>query len=43
VATGRGDVTVLQYVLAACALACPLSMLAMVWVTRRHRRHDQEE
>jgi hypothetical protein len=27
----------LQYVLAACALACPISMLAMVWFMRGHK------
>jgi hypothetical protein len=30
----------LQYLLAACALACPLGMLAMVWLMRNHGRQD---
>jgi hypothetical protein len=33
----------LEYVLAACALACPLSMLATVWFMRAHRRGDRKE
>lgn len=33
----------LQYVLAACVLACPLSMLAMIWFMRGHRDRDHEE
>jgi hypothetical protein len=32
-----------QYVLAACALACPLSMLAMVWFMRDHRGRGRKE
>jgi hypothetical protein len=32
-----------EYVLAACALACPLSMLAMVWFMRGHRRGRGKE
>jgi hypothetical protein len=33
----------LSYVLAACALAIPLSMLAMVWFTRGHRGRDRKD
>jgi hypothetical protein len=33
----------LQYVLAACALACPISMLAMVWLMRGHKRDGNKE
>jgi hypothetical protein len=33
----------LQYVLAACALACPLSMFVMVWLMRGHRRGGDKE
>jgi hypothetical protein len=33
----------LQYVLAACALACPISMLAMVWFMRGHGRRGNKE
>lgn len=33
----------LQYVLAACALACPLSMLAMAWFMRGHRRGGDKD
>jgi hypothetical protein len=33
----------LQYVLAACALACPISMLAMVWLMRGHSRRGNKE
>jgi hypothetical protein len=33
----------LQYVLAACALACPLSMLTMVWFMRGHRRGGDKD
>jgi hypothetical protein len=29
---------VLQYVLAACALACPLAMVGMMWFMRGHKR-----
>ena len=33
----------LEYVLAACALVCPLSMLAMVWLMRGHRSRDSKD
>jgi hypothetical protein len=33
----------LGYVLAACALACPLSMLAMLWLMRGHRGRGGKE
>ena len=33
----------LQYVLAVCALACPISMLAMVWFMRGHSRRGNNE
>jgi len=33
----------LQYALAACALACPLSMLAMLWLMRGHRGRSGKE
>lgn len=29
-----------QYILAACALACPLGMVAMMWLMRSHSRKD---
>jgi photosystem II stability/assembly factor-like uncharacterized protein len=39
-----GELTaMLQYVLAACALACPISMAAMVWLMRGHKDRDREE
>jgi hypothetical protein len=33
----------LEYVLAACALACPLSMLAMLWLMRGRRARGGKE
>ena len=33
----------LQYLLAACFLACPLLMLAMVWFMRGHRDKGGKE
>jgi hypothetical protein len=33
----------LQYLLAACALACPLVMLAMMWLMRGHRSRGHKE
>ncbi len=33
----------LQYVLAVCALACPISMLAMAWFMRGHSRRGDKE
>jgi hypothetical protein len=33
----------LPYVLAACAVACPLSMLAMAWFMRGHRGRGRKE
>jgi hypothetical protein len=32
----------LEYLLAACALACPLSMLAMLWMMRGHKGRGKE-
>lgn len=33
----------LQYLIAACALACPLVMLGMMWFMRGHGRRRDEE
>ncbi len=33
----------LQYVLAVCALGCPLSMVAMVWFMRGNSRRGSNE
>lgn len=33
----------LQYLLAACVLACPLVMLAMMWLMRGHRNRAHKE
>jgi hypothetical protein len=33
----------LQYLLAACALACPLVMVVMMWFMRGHRGRGREE
>jgi hypothetical protein len=33
----------LQYVLAVCALACPLAMVAMMWFMRGHRGRRGDE
>jgi hypothetical protein len=32
----------LQYVLAACALACPLSMVGMMWMMRGGKREKDK-
>jgi hypothetical protein len=33
----------LQYLIAACALACPLGMVGMMWLMRGHGRRRDEE
>jgi hypothetical protein len=33
----------LQYLIAACVLACPLVMLGMMWFMRGHRDRGREE
>jgi hypothetical protein len=33
----------LEYAFAACVLACPLAMLAMLWLMRGHRGRDGKE
>ncbi len=33
----------LEYLLAACALACPLSMFTMVWFMRGHRHGARKD
>ncbi|MDQ2910747.1 MAG: DUF2933 domain-containing protein [Actinomycetota bacterium] len=33
----------LQYLIAVCALACPLVMLAMMWFMRSHGRRGREK
>lgn len=33
----------LEYILAACALACPLGMFVMMWLMRGHRNSGRKD